>query len=66
MYYQRASLVGEDNQVTGYSELKYCAHLFCRLDMFPCLLIRMYRCGGDDERMVRNLPYPCPVGVNFC
>ena len=35
-------------------------------DVFRCLVIRVYRCSGDDEHMVRNLPYPCPVGVNFC
>jgi hypothetical protein len=27
---------------------------------FTILLICIYRCGGDDERMVRNLPYPLP------
>ena len=35
-------------------------------DIFRRLLIRIYRCGGDGERMVRNLPYPRSVGINFC
>jgi hypothetical protein len=27
-------------------------------DVCSCLVIHVYRCGGDDEHMVRILPYP--------
>ena len=27
-------------------------------DVYSCLVIHVYRCSGDDEHMVRNLPYP--------